>query len=198
MRAKYVIVPLTPRCRAVQRCRGPRIEGPAALRDAIANAPLPTPGRPKHVKIARNADCYIAIEPLRAPGYAPPIANAPRRELAELLKPANAGIPWKTNPGADTLLAKATTWSSTLTGSPSPPSRSLTSPSSAPESATLAPRLPPTAPPAPPLVAEIRLVRGFIEEGWLDWFRRERSVGSGGWILQGRGTWTIADWRDMC
>ena len=161
MRAKYVIVPLTPRCRAVQRCRGPRIEGPAALRDAIANAPLPTPGRPKHVKIARNADCYIAIEPLRAPGYAPPIANAPRRELAEPLKPANAGIPWKTNSGADTLLLKATTWSSTLTGSPSPPSRSLTSPSSAPESATLvlSPR---------PLLVRF-LVRGNSRRMWWRW-----------------------------
>ena len=132
-----------------------------ALRDAIANAPSPTPGRPKHVKTARNADCYIAIEPLRAPGYAPPIANAPRRELAELLKPANAGIPWKTNSGADTLLPKATTWSSTLTGSPSPPSRSLTSPSSAPESATLvlSPR---------PLLVRF-LVRGNSRRMWWKW-----------------------------
>ena len=53
------------------------------------------------------------------------------------MEAANAETLWKTNSGADTLSQKATTWSSTLTGSPSPPSRSLTSPSSAPESATL-------------------------------------------------------------
>jgi hypothetical protein len=52
--------------------------------------PLPMLHRPRlagrHVQIARNADCSIAIEPLRAPGYAPPIANAPRREFAERLR----------------------------------------------------------------------------------------------------------------
>ncbi len=56
----------------------------------LLRRPLPLPmlaPSPKHVQIARNADRSIAIEPLRAPGYAPPIANAPRRELAELLRP---------------------------------------------------------------------------------------------------------------
>ena len=134
------------------------------MRDAIANAaPSPTPGRrTEHVQIARNADCFIAVEPLRAPGYAPPIANAPRRELAELLEAAKAEYQlWKTNSGADTLLPKATTWSSTLTGSPSRPSRSLTSPSSAPESATLV--LSPS-----PLLARF-LVRGDLRGMWWAW-----------------------------
>ena len=124
----------------------------------------PTPDRPKHVQIARNADRSIAIEPLRAPGYAPPIANAPRRELAELRysrlrkRKHHHG---KRTLAADTLLPKATTWSSTLTGSPSPPSRSLTSPSSAPESATLvlSPR---------PLLVRF-LVRGNSRGMWREW-----------------------------
>ena len=49
------------------------------------------PPEQEHVQIARNADRFIAIEPLRAPGYASPIANAPRRKLAELLEAAKAG-----------------------------------------------------------------------------------------------------------
>ena len=37
-----------------------------------------------------NADCIIAIEPLRAPGYASPAANAARHQLAEpLIKAPN-------------------------------------------------------------------------------------------------------------
>ena len=48
--------------------------------------------------LARNADRIIAIEPLRAPGYASPTANAVRYELAELLMKA----PNTKDCGADT------------------------------------------------------------------------------------------------
>jgi hypothetical protein len=128
----------------------------------------------RHIYTARIADHLIAIEPLRAPGYAPPTTNAPRRKLAESHGAAAAHM----EKLALTRTLKATTWSSTLTGSPSPPSRSSTSLSSAPESATLVLRLLPTVLPAPLLLAETRpLVRWIPRWMCSEWSRWELCVG---------------------
>jgi hypothetical protein len=146
---------------------------------AVQQRPSPMPGRqqvtPNHT--ARVADRLLAIEPLRAPGYAPPTTNAPRRELAESREAAAADL----QKPALTRTFKATTWSSTLTGSPSPPSRSSTSLSSAPESATLALRLLPTVLPAPLLLlAETRpLVRWIPRWMCSEWCRWECREGKG-------------------
>lgn len=61
---------------------------------ADANAlRCPAAARRRHAQSARNADLTAAIEPLRAPGYASPSANAARdtdSELAELLMAARS------------------------------------------------------------------------------------------------------------
>jgi hypothetical protein len=56
---------------------------------AVQHRPSPIPGH-QHLQIARIANRLLTIEPLRAPGYAPPITNAPRRELAESQEAAAA------------------------------------------------------------------------------------------------------------
>jgi hypothetical protein len=78
------------------KCNGARI----GLRCAPYAMPLDTPSpmlhRPRLAtndpKTARNADCVIAIEPLRAPGYASSTANAPRHALIELPRPRNGYV----------------------------------------------------------------------------------------------------------